>query len=117
MLRVHSLADNLNQEKEVSEKWFVCSESEFTEALNSAVAATMVAYRIVEGGPEVLERSEKAEAACRARPFEKYQAVVEAARELEMCIGSSMSGKGSYRSEQDAFMKLGRALAALEEDV
>ena len=77
----------------MSEKWFVVSESELKELKDSA--QSLLTYDADDGYGLM-----KAEAACRARPFEKYQAVVEAAKGLPQTEWALME-----------------ALAALEEDV
>ena len=84
----------------MSEKYYVCSESELEAAINAAVA------RGLWGTTGSMESLKQAEAACRARPFEKYPAVVEAAKRYK-----------ELPMSDDDNRRLALALAALEEDV
>ena len=80
------------------DKFYVVSESELVDYRRTAInqALTQNYMRFTDADREAC----KAEAACCARPFEKYQAVVEAAKGLPQTEWALME-----------------ALAALEEDV
>ena len=83
------------------DKFYVVSESELVDYRRTAInqALTQNYMRFTDADREAC----KAEAACCARPFEKYQAVVEAAK----ACASYETGRHELR----------KALAALEEDV
>ena len=79
----------------MSEKYYVVSESELQK-----LAGTFYEY-------ESDDEEQDIEAACRARPFEKYQAVVEAANIMMR----------RYSEHEDPETNLLNALEALKEDV
>ena len=86
------------------DKFYVVSESELVDYRRTAInqALTQNYMRFTDADREAC----KAEAACCARPFEKYQAVVEAAKKYK-----------ELPMSDDDNRRLALALAALEEDV
>lgn len=90
----------------MSEKWFVVSEQELNYLTNTASD--------YETGDCSSASLEYAKAACRARPFEKYQAVVEAA---QLLAGDGVVDDGMYIVESRFRSRMKQALAALEEEV
>ena len=86
----------------MSEKWFVVSESELLELKQTA---TLYGYEYDKSDKDM----EDALAACRARPFEKYQAVVKAAKKVVDPYW--------HLAPKEYFDELRGSVTALEEDV
>lgn len=84
-----------------TERYFVVSE---TELVILRFKSFMAGY-CDTGEREETDEADEAEAACRARPFEKYRAVVEAAENLVV------------DDHTLTWRKMREALAALEEDI
>ena len=69
----------------MSEKYYVCSEEALDALVNAAYAEGMTDFTPAHNSKYFAARC-AAKDACRARPFEKYQAVIEAGQALRNAI-------------------------------
>jgi hypothetical protein len=92
----------------MSEKYYIVSEDELQNLSKyvSVYVTHLLKFGIASANTTACT---EAETACRARPFEKYQAVVEAAKEV---ANIKYGLNGNYLIDE-----LRKALTALEEEV